>query len=313
MRYTDFLGYRISKLTLGTVALGLDYGISNTGAKPSQQESFDLLSTAVRGGINSMDTASSYGNAESVLGSFLATLPHQNHPVITTKFRMLPEDLGNRKLLFEKVRESILHSLELLKLDSVPFCLFHMPDNLSQKSVQDLLPELLTSLKAEKLIDIGGVSVYHPQEVAWWIDVPEVQALQIPMNIMDHRLAKAGLLKELAEKQKSVFVRSVFLQGLFFMDPEKLSGNLLVAAPFLRQLRVLAESAGLSIAQLAFSYIKDIPEVTSIIFGAVTPAQVKENLEMVNLPKLSENIKQRIEIAFREVPEHILMPGTWKY
>ena len=49
-------GYKISELTLGTVQLGLAYGVNNDKGMPSFEESSEILDTALSSGIISFDT-----------------------------------------------------------------------------------------------------------------------------------------------------------------------------------------------------------------------------------------------------------------
>ncbi|MCO5241651.1 MAG: hypothetical protein M9904_16505 [Chitinophagaceae bacterium] len=58
MEYSKLHGYDISKLTLGTVVLGMDYGISNEGNKRDRTNGFSIISSALKAGINTLDTAS---------------------------------------------------------------------------------------------------------------------------------------------------------------------------------------------------------------------------------------------------------------
>ena len=56
------------KLGLGTAQWGLDYGISNTSGQSSQAEVTKILELATSVGIKIIDTASSYGNSEKIIG-----------------------------------------------------------------------------------------------------------------------------------------------------------------------------------------------------------------------------------------------------
>ena len=56
------------KLALGTVQFGLSYGVSNTHGKTTEQQALDILEYAWRSGINTLDTASGYGDSEKVIG-----------------------------------------------------------------------------------------------------------------------------------------------------------------------------------------------------------------------------------------------------
>ena len=57
-------------MILGTVELGMAYGINNTQGKPSLEKSFEVLDAAWRGGIRELDTASAYGDSEEIIGMF---------------------------------------------------------------------------------------------------------------------------------------------------------------------------------------------------------------------------------------------------
>ncbi|HLP53148.1 MAG TPA: aldo/keto reductase, partial [Chitinophagales bacterium] len=58
----------ISKIALGTVQFGMNYGISNTSGMPALQDVQLILLTARQSGITTLDTAYGYGESEKVLG-----------------------------------------------------------------------------------------------------------------------------------------------------------------------------------------------------------------------------------------------------
>ena len=72
MNFTVKNGYKISALTLGTVQLGLAYGVNNDKGMPSFEESSAILDTALAAGILSFDTARGYGESELVLKRYFA-------------------------------------------------------------------------------------------------------------------------------------------------------------------------------------------------------------------------------------------------
>ena len=73
MRFIEKNGYKISELTLGTVQLGLAYGVNNYRGMPSFEESSAILDTALSEGIISFDTAQAYGESETVLKRYFST------------------------------------------------------------------------------------------------------------------------------------------------------------------------------------------------------------------------------------------------
>lgn len=301
----------ISKLMLGTVALGLDYGIANPTGKPGLQESNDILSFALNAGINAFDTARTYGTAEQLLGDFLSGNEKGKPVNIVTKFKIDPKNIQDRKKSREEVFESVKASLGHLKLQQVPVCLFHMNRELPRQAVMDVIPGIFEELLEAGLIGMAGISIDHPAEAEWFVDQPIIKALQVPMNVFDQRLLNNGMLNELHARGKMVFVRSIFLQGLFFLKSEELKGNLVKAAPYLYQLQALADTEGMSIAQLAFSYIKEMEEVTSIVFGAENVNQVAQNIALANGNPLSDDTREAIHLLFATIPENIITPGNW--
>lgn len=179
--------------------------------------------------------------------------------------------------------------------------------------VLEILPSVFSDLKNDGLIDVAGVSVDHPDEAASFLEHPVIEAMQVPLNIFDTRIVKNGSLDRMHKEGKIVFVRSIFLQGLFFMNPNSLKGNLAEAAKYIEALQNIARSANMSIAQIAFSFINNLQGISSIVFGAVNQDQVKQNIELLETAVISNEIKELIRSNFDEVPEHIITPGQWSF
>ncbi|GAB3254148.1 aldo/keto reductase [Larkinella harenae] len=310
MNYTTFRSYRFSQLTLGTVQLGLNYGISNSGGIPDSQESFRMLRYAAEAGINTLDTARQYGHSEQILGDFLTTQPLAQPIHLVSKFKISPGHLSHPNRAWNEVYNSVKQSVDTLKIDKLPVCLLHKGAE-PIDAVMKLLPTLLRQLQEEDLIDIGGLSAYCPEDVAASLTENEVEALQIPLNIFDQRLLQNGVLDQLALSSKLVFARSVFLQGLFFMKPDQLSGNLKNAGCHLKRLQKMAEQTHLSIAQLAFSFVRDLPAVNSLVFGAVNEAQIRQNIELLNGPAIPASVRTEMQDVFQQMDEAIITPGLW--
>lgn len=316
MQYVHKNGLKISKFTLGTVQLGMEYGIANKSGKPNEATSFSILQAAVQGGVNSFDTSLHYGDSEVVLGSFFSSgISSLREPVITTKFKLAKGDLAEGVKLSDSAVEKQIYkcaesSLERLKINKIPIYMLHEPSDMLQYG--RIIAKTLEKLKNEGLVKIAAVSVYTTDEVFKMLKNDVYEAVQAPMNVFDSRLTESGALKRLYIESKMIFVRSIFLQGLFFMNPDSLTGVLKDAQEPLAKLAKLAEEEGMSIAQLALSYIRDMKEVTSLVIGAETPEQVMDNLRLMEGPGISERTVNEIETCFRGMPVNILNPGLWK-
>ncbi len=102
----------IAKLRLGTVEFGLDYGIFNKHGQFPEQEVTSILQTAPDAGIRLLNTASQYGESETVLGK---TLPESHD------FQIDAKTPGYRKKRIvgpaeaSELKKAFLNSLDLLK------------------------------------------------------------------------------------------------------------------------------------------------------------------------------------------------------
>ncbi len=305
----DFNKNMISKITLGTVQLGLNYGINNSDGMPSEELSGQVLSSAIDGGITSFDTSSAYGISEKVLGNYFKT--KQNKPLIITKFSVKNYD---NPLSKEEARKKIIsqveNSLKDLGYNKLPLLLMHNEEDLNY--YEDTVLDTLNGLKKDGLVDKVGISLNHFSFVDKVLNNDIFEAVQVPLNMMDVKNVTSGATKKLADNNIIVFVRSVFLQGLFFKDPDTLPNGILQNAKEpLKQIRKIAEEENMSIAGLAISYIRDLEGVSSLVMGAEKPNQVKENIDLINVRKISDITREKITTAFRDVDEKVLCPWLW--
>lgn len=63
-------GDPISRLALGTAQMGLGYGVANRTGRPDLGAISEILAHAKSAGIRSLETSSTYGDIEPVLGKF---------------------------------------------------------------------------------------------------------------------------------------------------------------------------------------------------------------------------------------------------
>lgn len=288
----------ITPMTLGTVQLGMNYGIANTDGKPSEAQSFSILEAALSGGVNTLDTARAYGDSEAVIGRFLKTWKGQL-PNIVTKIPRLQGETEKELTAF--AASSAEASLEKLGVGKVSAIMLHGATDpaIHGKACANAMRYLLDQGYTDRV----GVSVYTAQDIRGMLAYDVFSVTQVPMSIFDQQLLADGSIAALASRGYDVFVRSVFLQGLFFLDPDAMDDPILRkhAAPKIRLLRQLAQQEGLTVAQLAIAFMRDQPGVTSLVLGADTPEQVKNNLSCFDTPKLSQATMTRLQEAFANV------------
>lgn len=312
MQYMDFGENSFSKITLGTAQLGMPYGISNESGMPDSTESSALLSFACQAGINTFDTARSYGKSEEVIGNFLESRRKPEALNIITKFRISDSNLSHEGHAWEEVQQSLRQSLAAIRINRFAGCLFHCAGEQSLAPALEILPSLLRRIKKEGWAKTTGISLYSSSSAELLIDVDEIEIIQVPLNLFDQQLINKGILPKLEERKKLVFARSIFLQGLFFKKPGDLTGNLTAARPYLMKLQQLAGEAGMSIAQLAFAFVRRHSAVHSMVIGAERIDQLKQNIKMLKTPPIPRRLRQEIERSFSAIDEVIYTPGDWR-
>ena len=302
MKCTNVGSKKLSAMTIGTVQLGMNYGIANNAGKPDEEKSFAMLRAAFENGINSLDTARSYGNSEEVIGRFLKTWEGQL-PFITTKVPNSGNTPSDK--LEGYVIDSVEQSLQRLGVSKVDAVMLHSTADVYTHGAN--IAKAMEALLKKGYTDQIGVSVYDGKDIAEMLKYPQYTVTQAPMSIFDQRLIASGTVNELKQRNYTVFVRSVFLQGLFFLNPDTITDPILVehAAPKIRLLRQIAEAEGMSIAQLAIAFMRDTAGITSLVLGADTPQQVKENIAYFDTPCLSDSVMATLqkEFAFVDIPE----------
>ena len=289
----------VSKFMLGTVQLGINYGMANSTGKPSEEAAFEILDTALESGVTAFDTAVHYGSSEEVVGNWLRA--RKVKPVVVSKFKLRSEQP------LEELEEEIQGTLK--RLPVVSGYLYHDADQM--RRWHPTVIGRLERMKAKNQMDFIGSSVYTAQDVEDFLQLDGLGAIQIPMSVLDTRIVRAGLLKELKKKGVLVFVRSVFLQGMLCMPepPEKFA----FMKPSIDRMREVAKSEGMTLEQLAVSFIRDLPEVDSLVIGCETPAQVRSNAELIGGKALSDAaVREILEIGKTVPMEHCMDVITGK-
>ena len=297
-------GYKISDLTLGTVQLGLSYGINNDGGMPSFEESSAILNTALSSGIVSFDTARAYGESENVLGKFFGKSPAEK----TLITKILIKDADKSKLkdaVFDMVRDSIRR----LGLTKLPFLKLHNESMLIQYG--DDIVSVLHELKREGLVDGVGVSFSDKSRLLELTEGRGFDCVQLPANIFDNEVIRSGAIKKLSNAGSIVFVRSIYLQGLFFKNTDNLPEKLKCAKAPLDKLHALAKDAGISMAELAVTFIRDTEGITSLLFGCDNSTQLLESVSLINAPKIKPEVMVEAMKIAESVPPIVIRPWEW--
>jgi aryl-alcohol dehydrogenase-like predicted oxidoreductase len=291
-----------SSLMLGTAQFGVDYGIANTTGKPSQNQVDDIISFAWQNGVNCLDTASSYGESEMVIGHALENLGLARQMKIVSKVAHFADDLSLAQVK-DHIHKSIFGSLERLKVDYLDVCLFH-----HEKYFYAI--ELLNELKEQGVVKSIGLSFtgIDFEDAAKVLSSPLIDAVQVPGSLLDRRFENAGfaLAREYA---KPVFVRSVYLQGLLVQETAPL--RLAAMQPALDEIGKLAREYDLSREALCARYMLGVNGVSSLLMGVETLEQLKENIALIGQGALPPEIHQHVAQNVPLLSADYLCPHLW--
>lgn len=309
MKTTMIKGYNVSALSLGTVQLGLSYGINNAGGKPSVETAHAILNCAMENGINTLDTAAAYGDSEEVIGGWLKTKDPAEHPFVVTK---VPSKLDHSSFeaLYNSMKAYVESSKVRLGMDQLPLLLLHTGDDYFCD--KENIVKAFDKLKADGDIKLAGISVYSHHNYA---EVAEsgLDAVQIPLNIFDWTQIDNGGLKKLHDAGMMVFVRSVYLQGLVFKKPEDIEPHMDFCREPLRKYIALCEKYNLGPAELAISYASSLKEVTSLVLGCENVEQVKSNIDLFGRTvQLTDAQLKEIHDTFEGIDRRVIDPNYWK-
>ena len=166
-------------LALGTATFGMKYGTFNSNGQIQLEEVKKIIQIATNGGIDTIDTAISYGSSEKVLG--YAGINSWN---VVSK---LPAVANDSQPIAEWVESQVRNSLQRLKIKKLYAMLLHKPAQLRQCDGQ-IIWSTLQKLKDNDLISNIGYSIYDPEELdSLWDDFrPDI--VQVPFNLVDRRI-----------------------------------------------------------------------------------------------------------------------------
>ena len=291
----------MNNLCLGTVQFGLNYGVSNEFGKPEGKEVNDIIKFALNNNINFFDTAQSYGDSEVILGEAFNDLGVQNDVNVISKLS------PNIKL--NEICDGIDKSIKNLNVNSLWGLLLHRYDpNLLDNKFRDLI---INSKKQNKILNFG-VSVYCPNDAMKVLDDDLFEIIQVPFNIIDRRLIDNQFFKKAKEKNKKVFVRSVYLQGLLLMsDSDLIKKKMGWTIPFLSKLRDYTKLNKIEIKPFAFRAINNYISDCFLITGVDSLDQLKENIRILNEDNYSDKVYKNWWEDLNLYPEKLLNPSLW--
>lgn len=242
-------------LVLGTAQWGLDYGVTNTAGRLSDEAIREILTALPQVEVHLLDTAPAYGDAEARIGVLA--------PDIAVQTKVSGAD---------DIRESVARSADLLGRRPERVIVHDWPA-LSDEQ-QAVTASALESMRAQGLVGLVGISGYGASDLATGLAAfDRLDVAQVPVSILDQRLVGSVEVAALREQGGLLQARSVYLQGVALSR----SGETALAdhADVVR-LREACSEAGVDVAAACRAFVRSLEWVDEIVVGVTSARELME-------------------------------------
>ncbi|HEY8790405.1 MAG TPA: aldo/keto reductase [Actinopolymorphaceae bacterium] len=296
-------GTAVSNLTLGTMTFGTETDEAGSHAQ---------LDRFLEAGGTLVDTADVYsGNeSEAIIGRWLADRPADvtDRVVLATKGRFPtgtgPNDVGLSRRHLSRALDA---SLTRLQVDTIDLYQVHAFDPFTP--IEETLSFVDSAVRAGKIHYFGlsnftGWQLQHAVDVAHYTGLTKPVTLQPQYNLLardiEFEIVPAALANGLGLLPWSP-LGGGWLTGKYTRDERPTGSTRLGENPdrgmeaydarntvqrtwdVVDAVRNVADSRGVTMAQVALSWLVDRPSVTSVILGARTVEQLEDNLGAADL------------------------------
>ena len=298
----------VSVLSIGTVELGMEYGIRvpNQFEGHDEEEAIDLLRFAKNSGVNLFDTAPSYGKSEVLVGKSLGE--HLNCHIATKV-----SDLSTSQTIFDNddseqhIINLIQRSLRNLQRKHLDILQIHNADISTFENSKFI--SILKQAKDQGLIKYIGASIYGFDNALAAIHSGIIDVLQIPISILDQRLVQT-VLPAAVSANIGIIARSVLLKGVLSSNAKYLPDELFSLREAADRCRGRFGIAWSELPQYAIRFCLGLSGVHSVLVGVRSCSELEYALDAVNLgPLTTADMSLASELPL--VDEHLLNPSYW--
>lgn len=316
-------GLLVSELCLGTMTFGGSEGMWGLIGQLNQSEADRLIASAVEAGVNFIDTANVYafGESERIVGQAMRNLGlKRDDLVIATKVMGVMGDGPNQRGASRAhIMAQAKESLKRLQMDHIDLYQIHGFDPLTP--ITETL-EALDTLVRHGHVRYVGLSNWAAWQIVKAIGIAEARTLAPILSLQAYyTLVGRDLERDIVPMLKSEglglmvwsplaggFLSGKYSGGVADDDSRRAKFNfppvdLARGDAVIAVLREVATAKGVSVAQVALSWLLHQPHVTSVIIGAKRPEQLSDNLKAAEL-KLSTEDLSALDAASRLPAEY---------
>jgi aryl-alcohol dehydrogenase-like predicted oxidoreductase len=309
-------GVKVSTLCLGAMTFGeADEHSMMHRVSADEDTSHRILDRALDAGVNFVDTADVYGQdglSERVIGSWFGTRGRRDDVVLATKFRFTTgKDANKSGASRYRIVRCVEDSLRRLRTDRIDLYQIHMQDVTVPE--EETLRALDDLVRAGKVLYLGcsNYAAYRLADSLW---TSRTQHLERFVTLQ----AQYNLISRDIECEHVPLCRSHglgilpwsplaggFLSGKYHRDQKAPAdsrfetwGDRLGRFDTERNWRIIdsvtavAREVDASPSQVALAWVMGRPQVTSVIFGCRSLAQLEDNLRATEVALTPAHVKR---------------------
>jgi aryl-alcohol dehydrogenase-like predicted oxidoreductase len=297
-------GLRVSEIALGTVSLGVDYGLPAPGefGRPERRDAVRVIHAAADTGINLFDTAPAYGEAEALLGEALAK---RDDCFIATKVS-IPTKVSSVPLR-DQIISSLENSLRALHRETLDLVQIHNA-TVEVLEAGEIL-RILESARRSGKVRFIGVSIYTDEEALAAVHTNAVDMIQIGYSILDQRKAKI-VLPAARKHHVGVLTRSALLKGVLSSKAEHLPDEMAALKIAADRARQSLKVSWNDLPTAAVRFCVDSPGIDSVLIGPRTEQELKQSLEVIEMPRYDASFMKEAE-HLGLTDERLVNPALW--
>lgn len=280
---------KLGNSNLAVAVLGL--GCMSIGTE--EKAARNIIEAALEEGINYFDTADLYdmGRNEELVGKALKDV--REHVIIATKVgnRWKPDQTGwTWDPSKAYIKEAVKNSLKRLGTDYID--LYQLHGGTIADPIEETI-EAFEELKEEGFIRYYGISSIRPNVIREYVKKSNIVSVMMQYSMLDRRPEEEAL-PLVYEHGISAVTRGPLAKGLLsdkLLEKANEKGYLDYTYEELQEiLPVLKETAAASrsFTEVALAFNLANPAVASVVAGASSPEQVRENARAVRSRPLTE-------------------------
>ncbi len=310
-----------SGLKVSVLSFGSWVTFANQGQVETAQQAAECLAAAKEAGVNFFDNAEAYaaGESERVMGAAFRELGWARYEyVVSTKLFWGLHDVPNMKNTLNRkyLTQAIDGSLERFGLDFVDLVFCHRPD---PKTPLEETVRAMSDMVSQGKALYWGTSEWNADDIRAAYDIADRHHLHKPVveqpqyNILwRDRVEKEyrrlyediGLGTTIWSPLSSGLLTGKYLHGVPEGSRATLPGyewlRSMLTDPArnkkVADLKVIADELGVSLTQLSLAWCAKNPNVSTVITGASSAAQVRENMTALDaIELLSGDVMERID------------------